>query len=236
MAENIYTPAFIRGLFNHMSASYERMNYITSFGFSIRWRKQFLNVLPQTNEPIRVLDLLTGMGETWNATRRKFPAAEMHALDFSEGMLHYAQRKNTRKFHQQINLIHEDVLANSLLPDQYDVITCAFGLKTFDEEQLLKLAGEVKRILKPGGHFTFIEVSTPAPSVLRMLYAFYLSKIIPVIGKLFLGDAKDYRMLWTYTSRFNNSKQAYQLFKSVGLDTHYKSYFWGCATGVYGKK
>lgn len=40
--ENIYDPEFVKGLFNRMSNSYERMNFITSFGFSIRWRRQFL--------------------------------------------------------------------------------------------------------------------------------------------------------------------------------------------------
>lgn len=43
--KNIYDPQFVKNLFNTMSGSYERMNYITSFGFSIRWRKQFLRSL-----------------------------------------------------------------------------------------------------------------------------------------------------------------------------------------------
>lgn len=35
----IYNPDFVRELFDSMSKSYERMNYITSFGFSERWRR-----------------------------------------------------------------------------------------------------------------------------------------------------------------------------------------------------
>ena len=43
MDNNIYNPEYVQTLFDKMSQSYERMNYITSFGFSIRWRHQFLN-------------------------------------------------------------------------------------------------------------------------------------------------------------------------------------------------
>ena len=35
--QEIYNPAFVKNLFNSMSKSYNRMNYITSFGFSERW-------------------------------------------------------------------------------------------------------------------------------------------------------------------------------------------------------
>jgi ubiquinone/menaquinone biosynthesis C-methylase UbiE len=38
----IYDQKYVAQLFDEMSASYERMNYITSFGFSKRWRDQLL--------------------------------------------------------------------------------------------------------------------------------------------------------------------------------------------------
>lgn len=48
------------------------MNFITSFGFSIRWRRQFLDPLKPTKQKVEIIDLLTGMGETWNATKKNF--------------------------------------------------------------------------------------------------------------------------------------------------------------------
>lgn len=55
-----------------MSSSYERMNYLTSFGFSIRWRTQFLNSFKPTENKAEIIDLLTGMGGTYNHfTQRK---------------------------------------------------------------------------------------------------------------------------------------------------------------------
>ncbi|MEZ4904035.1 MAG: class I SAM-dependent methyltransferase [Spirosomataceae bacterium] len=73
MENNIYSTEFVKELFNKMSSSYERMNYITSFGFSIRWRTQFLEKFKATNEKVQVIDLLSGMGETWGGIKNKFP-------------------------------------------------------------------------------------------------------------------------------------------------------------------
>ncbi|SDL53809.1 class I SAM-dependent methyltransferase [Siphonobacter aquaeclarae] len=232
----MYQPAFVRELFDRMSGSYERMNYITSFGFSLRWRRQFLRHIPATGGPLEVIDLLTGMGETWEGVRRRFPEARFTALDFSDEMLKKAEEKNLRRFGGQILLRNEDVLESSLPSGYYDVVTCAFGLKTFSPEQLDRLAGEVRRILKPGGRFAFIEVSRPDNAALRFFYGFYLGKVIPVLGWLFLGNPTEYRMLWRYTSRFGSVSQVTGRFREAGLDTEEISYFGGCATGLYGSK
>ena len=98
MTENIYNPEFVKGLFNRMSSSYERMHYITSFEFSIRWRRQFLNSFSSTKEKVEIMDLLTGMGENWETVRRKFPNANISALDFSEEMVKNAKLKNKEYF------------------------------------------------------------------------------------------------------------------------------------------
>jgi len=236
MEEDIYTPVYVKGLFDRMSASYERMNYLTSFGFSIRWRRQFLESVPACSDPIEVIDLLTGMGETWGSTKKRFPNAKLTALDFSEGMLKYAEQKCQTSFHGQVCVLHQDVLQNELPSAHYDVVTCAFGLKTFGPAQLQVLAQETKRILKPGGRFAFVEVSKPENWVLSALYGFYLGRVIPVFGRLLLGDPQEYRMLWLYTRNFGNAQETMRTFEREGLSTNYTSYFFGCCSGFHGQK
>ncbi len=236
MTENMYSPAFVKELFNRMSSSYERVNYITSFGFSIRWRAQFLDPIQKSNQRIETIDLLTGMGETWKAVSRKFPNANLSALDFSEEMIKQAKTKSEKYFKNKVTLIQQDVLQNQLPSNHFDIVICAFGLKTFDKEQLETLATETKRILKIGGQFSFIEVSRPENNILKALYSFYLGQIVPVLGKLLLGNPTEYRMLWRYTDKFVNAKTATEIFKSVGLKTKFHSYFYGCATGFSGYK
>ncbi|MDD3772413.1 MAG: class I SAM-dependent methyltransferase [Weeksellaceae bacterium] len=236
MENNIYNPEYVKGLFNKMSSSYERMNFITSFGFSIRWRRQFLEPFKQTKHKAEIIDLLTGMGETWNATKNKLPNSSLTVLDFSDGMLKYAKQKSETQFNNEIIVLQQDILYNKLPSNYYDFVTCAFGLKTFNEEQINILAKETKRILKNGGQFSFIEVSKPHNKILKKLYGFYLGQIIPILGRLLLGNPEEYRMLWQYTNKFDNAKRATEIFTKTGLTTKFYSYFYGCATGFYGTK
>ncbi len=236
MADDIYDPKYVEGLFDRMSNSYERMNFITSFGFSIRWRRQFLDHFKQPERTVEILDLLTGMGETWAATKKKIPNSNSTVLDFSQRILHYAYKRNSEKFQNKMTVVSQDILNNRLPDNHYDFVTCAFGLKTFNPEQLVVLANETKRILKAGGHFSFIEFSKPRNLVLRKVYGFYLGRAIPVLGRLLLGNPAEYRMLWNYTDKFNNAELACSIFACTGLKTEFVSYFLGCSTGFHGRK
>lgn len=231
---NIYNPEYVKILFDKMSTSYEKMNFITSFGFSYFWRKQFINKVNFDDKNIKIIDLMTGMGETWSITLQRFPNAKLTALDFSVGMLKFAHFKNEKYFKNQIKIINQDILNNQLKDNSFDLITCAFGLKTLNEDQISILAKETKRILKDKGKFTFIEVSTPSNTILKYLYGFYLGIIIPFFGKLFLKNPNEYKMLWTYTNKFVNAKNTEEIFRKSGLNVKYESYFFGCASGIYG--
>lgn len=236
MNSDIYSAQFVKTLFNQMSKSYERMNYITSFGFSLRWRKQFITSLPTSGHNIEIIDLLTGMGESWDAIFSQYPNCHLTALDFSEEMLKYAESKNEKYYNKKINIIKSDILNNTIPDNSYDIVTCSFGLKTFNENQLRVLAAETNRILKAGGCFSFVEVSSPSNTILKGLYSFYLGSIIPILGRIFLGNPNDYKMLWQYTAAFGNCKRAVEIFKQEGLQAEYSSFFYGCASGVYGSK
>lgn len=233
---NIYDPEYVKRLFNQMSNSYERMNFITSFGFSILWRKQFIAKLKRSDEHIKIIDLLSGLGENWKLLIQRYPNAEFTGLDFSDEMIKKSRHKNMFKLGNRFKVLQQNLLSNKLKSEEFDIVTCAFGLKTFNEEQLQSLATTVNRILKKDGEFSFIEISKPNQKILLAVYKFYLSKVIPILGKIFLGNPNDYKMLWIYTERFNNSKQVKEIFKRNNLDVTYQSYLWGCATGITGKR
>ncbi len=233
--KDIYEPEFVKKLFNQMSGSYERMNYITSFGFSIRWRKQFIQKIPQTQRDIKVIDLLSGLGENWNHLLKQFPDAQFYALDFSEAMVTKSSAKNA-KLKNRFEISQQNLLKYKTDSDAFDVVTCAFGLKTFNEEQLESIARIIHCILKENGRFSFIEVSKPENKFIYYLYRIYLGKMIPVLGKLFLGNPENYKMLWVYTEKFGNCKKVTEIFERNHLKVNYESYFYGCATGISGMK
>ncbi|KAA3624295.1 MAG: methyltransferase domain-containing protein [Bacteroidetes bacterium] len=234
--KSIYNPDYIEDLFDKMSASYARMNYITSFGFSTRWRRQCVQSI---NIPAgaTVADLMTGMGECWSDILNETgKGGRIIALDFSEGMLQHAYKRLTKMQNARIDILKANVFDNEIPDQSVDAVISGFGIKTFSESQLTDLANEIHRILKPGGSFSLIDVSVPTPGLLRRLYMFYLKNIIPILGWLFLGNPETYKMLGIYTEHFQNSEKATEIFRKEGFEVEMTRFFYGCATGIKGKR
>jgi len=236
MQDEIYEPGFVENLFDRMSGSYARVNYITSFGFSRRWRKQCVQALG-IYEGAKVYDLMTGMGECWAQILDNMGASgELHALDISTNMLARAHKRKEKVEDRNIQILKENVFENSFPNEAADFIVSGFGIKTFNTKQLHTLATEMHRLLKSGGKLSLIEVSVPPNRLLRVLYMFYLKQIIPILGWLFLGSPDTYKMLGIYTEKFENSKALEPIFTQAGFRVTYVSYFYGCATGIVGEK
>lgn len=211
------------------------MNRMASFGFSARWRRQLLQRLPPHLDPVRTLDLFAGPGETWRHIKAAYPRTEITAVDFSPGMVVQARRNNTLHFNDEVTILEADVLNAELPSGHFDLVVCAFGLKSLHPTEVAKLARIMERILAPGGYFVFMEISIPPARPVKWLFRFYTKYLVPALGSLF-GRGAEFRMLWKYTSAYGNSESAARSFESVGLNVEQDSYFFGCATGFHGRK
>jgi len=234
--KDIYEPKFVEKLFDKMSSSYSKVNYITSFGFSERWRRQCVEEIGIEKGKI-VVDLMTGMGECWKHILKKSDNnSKLIGLDFSTEMINRAE-KNKRKFEKStIEVLKENVFENSIENGTADYVISGFGLKTFNDEQLGELANEINRILKPNGKFSLVDVSVPKSKILKPFYMFYLKNIIPILGKVFLGSPETYKMLGVYTEKFGNSRNTHRIFNRPEFEVEYVEYFFGCASGIKGLK
>lgn len=116
------------------------------------------------------------------------------------------------------------------------MVVSTFGLKTFNAEQHGILTQQVKRLLKPGGAFSWIEASDPKGWIGRPFYRFYMDRVIPLVEKLFLKGAEDFSMVGPYSKRFGNCEGFAQAMRDVGLEVTYRRHFFGCATSVSGRK
>lgn len=234
--KEIYEYRFVEKLFDKMSRSYSKANYITSFGFSERWRRKCVEEI-EIEKGKTIVDLMTGMGECWKHILKKSDKnSKLIAVDFSTEMVNRAENNKIKFSKSNIEILKENVFSNSIKSGTADFIISGFGLKTFSDAQLKELANEINRILKLNGKFSLIDVSVPKSKILKLPYMFYLKNVIPVLGKMFLGSPETYRMLGVYTEKFENSKKALQIFNQFGFEVEYVEYFYGCATGVKGKK
>lgn len=234
--QDIYNSKYVEELFDKMSASYDRMNYITSFGFSSIWRKQCVKHIDLSNSNV-IVDLMSGMGECWKPIANKAPkSAELIAIDFSGEMIKHAKTRVSTIPIKKITLLKEDIFNNSIESEKADCVISGFGLKTFSSSQLDDLAKQIERILKPNGQFSLIDVSVPNNKILKFFYLFYLKRMIPLLGWIFLGNPTTYKMLGVYTENFQNSKEAKRIFERNNFEVEYVEFFFGCASGIKGKK
>ena len=235
-SSDIYSPSFVKALFNEMSRTYGVVNLISSFGFCSLWRRQCAAQL-SFSQGMTVLDLMSGMGECWRSVYdRSRGAVSVIAIDFSPEMCRHAELQRGKYEGMSVKVVREDVLSNSVGDDSAECVISTFGLKTLSEEQQGRFAAEVARILKPGGAFSLLEISVPPGRLLRRVYMFYIKRVVPLIGRMILGNPDNYRMLGVYTERFRDCRQMYEVMKAAGLIVEYRSYFFGCASGIVGSK
>lgn len=220
-----------------MSKTYGLANLIISFGFTSRWRRQCLNDLPEVKHNSIGYDLMSGMGESWGNIQTKLTEpGQIIAVDISDEMNRKASEHLKRLRTKNIVLKKTNILDNDIPDNSADFVISTFGIKTFNKDQQRKLAYEIRRILKPKGSFALIEISKPKHYLLRWFYMFYLKILIPIIGRIFMGNRDDYRMLGTYCSEFGNCMHFHTCLLDLGVKSSYKNYFWGCASGVFGTK
>lgn len=234
--KDLYNPSSVKELFNEMSTTYGIVNMLASMGFTLIWRKYVISRLNRSKPPGVIVDLMSGMGELFSVIRSDLIAPEkLIAIDFSSKMCDQAKKEATRnKFTTQV--IEADIFDKNVSDLSADTIVSSFGLKTFSKGQQTVLAAEVNRILKPGGEFSFIEISVPKNVLMKIGLRWYLKLFIPLIGKVCLGNPDNYRHLNIYTEKFGNSHFFCEQLKSLGLEAVYFEHFFGCATGVSGRK
>jgi demethylmenaquinone methyltransferase/2-methoxy-6-polyprenyl-1,4-benzoquinol methylase len=231
-----YDPAFVRDLFEAMAPSYERVDALTSFGFSRRWRRQAVDWLGPRPAEI-ILDAMAGSGGAWgHLGRRLGPSGRIVAIDLSPGMLRGAMARSSHPDGPTVECRVGDALATDLADDSVDGVLCVYGIKTLSTSQRQRFAAEIARVLRPGGRCALIEVSVPPVRLLRIPYMAYLTYAIPVLGRLLLGDPASYRMLSRYTRRFGDSRSMVAALTDAGLEVEPRSAFFGCATGATGRK
>ncbi len=64
----------------------------------------------------------------------------------------------------------------------------------------------------------------------------YLKTVIPILGRILLGNPDNYRMLGVYTERFGSCRGLVKVLSEAGLEATYGESFFGCATGVFGSR
>lgn len=121
----------------------------------------FLSHVLPAQDPLSILDLGCGTGNTTRSLRRVLPAARITCLDGSEHMLAVAREKLAADGAVDVSYCHADLTrplwAAELLTDSYDAVISVLVLEHLPFEAYRRCIAEVLRILKPGGWFVTVE-------------------------------------------------------------------------------
>jgi ubiquinone/menaquinone biosynthesis C-methylase UbiE len=227
---NLYDADTQRALFDTMVTSYHRVNTITSLGVCHLWRRRCVEIADlQKGDVVR--DDMSGSGEFWRDIASKIgDEGRIEAVDFSPVSCARAARSRERT-PIDVALHCGDVFTHE--PETpVDAIVCGFGLKTLSPTERRHYATCIARRLKPGGRFASVEISVPTLPVFREAFLWYLRVLVPIAGRLFLGNADCYRMLYHYTVRFDNSQTMAQYLREAGMEVTHFSYCFGAATAI----
>jgi len=76
---------------------------------------------------------------------------------------------------------------------------------------------EIKRLLKRGGCFACIDMSTPKPGIKKILSTFHVKVIMPLIVMVAGVDREAYRYLTQSTARFPTKETLAEEWRSAGF-------------------
>jgi demethylmenaquinone methyltransferase/2-methoxy-6-polyprenyl-1,4-benzoquinol methylase len=185
-------PTRIGGMFDEITPTYDRLNLIMSASIDRRWRKRTLEELDIHAED-RVLDIATGTGDM-ALQAISMQRCDIVGLDLSGNMLRTALDKWREKVDDDpYSVLQGDALRMPFQDGTFDRAMVAFGIRNMaDIDQFLS---EVNRVLRPGGRLAVVEMSVPRLPVVKELFLFYLTKVMPLVVRMQNGDASSYRYL-----------------------------------------
>jgi demethylmenaquinone methyltransferase/2-methoxy-6-polyprenyl-1,4-benzoquinol methylase len=206
--------AYVKSLFDQIAGGYDNVNDWMTGGLHRLWKDRMLRILGAAPGQ-DALDLATGTGDLafrlHAIVTAGGAAGTVTGLDFSPGMLDVAR---TRSGGTGVTWLEGDMMALPFADASFDIGTVGFGLRNVtDVDVALR---DVFRVMKPGGAFGSLETGRPRLALMRGVIAVH-HKVVPLLGKVFVGDDKPYRYLNDSFDAFMDQDTLAERFRAAGF-------------------
>ena len=203
----------VQNVFDSVYDRYDLMNDFMSLGVHRLWKKNMMNMLnPSKNQ--KLIDVACGTGDIAKLYLNHVGKdAHITCVDPNKGMV--SKGKEKLKLFKSLNWIISPAENLPLGNDKFDFYTISFGLR--NTKNLNKALEEAFRVLKPGGRFLCLEFSKIQNTNLNYIYKNY-SKLIPLIGKIVIGEKEPYEYLVESIENFINQEELKSLMKENGFE------------------
>jgi demethylmenaquinone methyltransferase/2-methoxy-6-polyprenyl-1,4-benzoquinol methylase len=207
--------AQVEEMFDNIAPTYDKLNHRLSWNIDKRWRRRAVAALSDY-APETILDVATGTGDFAIQLATTLHPKEVVGADISEGMMEVGRDKvHSAGLDDIIRFAKEDCFKMTFPDSRFDAVTAAFGIRNFSD-----LDGglrEMCRVLKPGGHLSVIELTTPRHFPMRQLFWLYSHTILPIYGKLVSKDSSAYRYLTATIEAFPQGEEMVNILKRAGF-------------------
>jgi len=210
-------------VFDKVASKYDIMNDIMSLGAHRYWKELLIDWLSPEKE-MHIIDVAGGTGDVARRFLKRVKGkGKATVCDPNEFMVEEGKKNHT--FKDKIEWIVASAEDLPFKENTFDAYLVSFGVRNFSNIE--KSLGEAYRVLKPGGKFYCLEFSKAENETISSMYNFY-SSIIPVMGKIIVGDEKPYEYLTKTISNFPSQENFKKIIEGTNFkDVNYRNIFNG---------
>jgi demethylmenaquinone methyltransferase/2-methoxy-6-polyprenyl-1,4-benzoquinol methylase len=229
----------IVSMFNNIAPTYDKANRVLSMGIDKSWRDKACNKtfeLYGKKEIEKIVDVACGTGDMiifWkqNANKKGITLKNIVGIDPSVGMMEVGKKKLP-----EVQFIEAFATSMPLENESVDIVSISYGIRNVVQRE--EAFVEFARVLKKGGlvvisEFTKNQKETP----IDYLTAFYMDKILPVVGGIISKNKEAYRYLPDSIDEFLTTSNLQKELKNAGLEPIYtKAFSMKISTLIIAKK
>ncbi len=197
----------VRKMFGKIAHRYDLLNRVMTFGQDIQWRKILVKKLALSDKPT-VLDIGCGTGDLAGEVRKQHPDAWVVAADFTPEMVLLGANSSSDP---AIDWVIADAQNLPFANNKFDAVISGYLLRNVpDVDQALS---EQYRVSAEDGRVASLDTTPPEKNILFPFISFYLNYVIPLLGRIILGDSTAYEYLSSSTQEFLDADK---LAKKIG--------------------
>lgn len=202
--------------FSDIARYYDLANYVASLGMWGWFRERFLSMM-DLQPGYKALDVCAGTNAIGIAMLEKQPNMEVQAIDRSEAMQEVGQKRSREKG-LTIGSTIDDVHELPFPDNHFDIATLQYASRHL---RVIEVFSEIRRVLKPGGHFYHCDMLRPANPLIETLHYQYLRASLTSTAMLF-GSGESARSLRRYfidaLRMFYSPAELSQLLRELGYE------------------
>lgn len=167
-------------VFADVASYYDRANQVASFGLWTWMQSSFVDTI-KVQQHQKVLDVCAGTNAIGIALLQREPKLDVFAVDRSLPMQIEGRRVSAMQG-LEIKNINSDAYHLPFADNQFDVVTMQYASRHL---RVMEAFAEIKRVLRPGGHFYHSDLLRPDNCLLEFLYRGYLHASLNVTAFVF---------------------------------------------------